>query len=1038
MSKQLINQYYNQRDNLKRVGVTNEMAIKQPFDNLLLNLASAKHYVYATEVTIKNENGKNVRPDGILMNELRIHKGYVESKDTNDTLDEEINKKLYKDGYPKANIIFQDSIYAVLFQNGVEISRVEMADADKLEKILNQFINYKPEYIEKFDEALHKFKEDIPTIVDTLRNTISEEFKTNKKFVTASAAFFEMCQKEINPQITKEDIREMIIQHILTEDLFKSVFDESDFHHENNIASQLENLVNTFMSRSVRQNQLGELGHYYKTLNAQAALVSDHHEKQKFLKVVYENFYKVYNPKGADKLGVVYTPNEIVRFMVQSTDYLLQKHFNKGMADKNVHILDPATGTGTFITDIIDYIPSQYLEHKYKNEIFANEVAILPYYVANLNIEYTYKQKMGKYLEFPNSCFVDTLDNIDGLAYNGKQHNMFGFSSENAERIKRQNEQKISVIIGNPPYNANQANFNDFNKNREYPDVDKRIKETYVKFSNAQKTKVYDMYARFYRWATDRLDKNGILAFVTNRSFIDSRTFDGFRKIISSEFNHIYIVDLGGDVRSNPKLSGPKHNVFSIQTGVAIMILVKDNNNFEAKSEQEFENIKKEYNMVEEPTATYENRTAYGKGCRIYYYRRPEEELAIDKLQFLNDAKIQELAFDNIHPDKNNNWVNLSDDNDWESLISVADNKNSETIFKKISMGVVTARDEWVYSFTNKELETKMKFFTSVYNNSIKNNEDIPSIKWSDTLKKNFQLKKVSKFDKNKIVMAFYKPFTKKYFYAEKLFNDRLTQNHVDIFSKDLKGLNKCIGYIGKDTEIQFSTLAFENINDLNSLSNAAGGNKTMPLYIYDQEGNRHDNITDWGLSQFTSHYQNTKITKEDIFYYTYAVLHNPAYRKKYELNLKREFPRLPFYEDFFKWVSWGKQLMELHINYETVAPFELQIVDNTHLVKDKNYKLKVKLKADKVNGSIALDEHTYLHGIPESAWLYKLGNRSALEWVLDQYKEKKYTDKTIAEKFNTYRFADYKNHVIDLLKRVCTVSVETMKIIEEMSQNWD
>ena len=183
MSKQLINQFYNQRDNLKRVGVTNEMAIKQPFDNLLLNLASSKHYVYATEVTIKNENGKNVRPDGILMNELRIHKGYVESKDTNDTLDEEINKKLYKDGYPKTNIIFQDSIYAVLIQNGEEIARIEMADADKLEKILNQFINYKPEYIEKFDEALNKFKEDIPTIVETLRNTISEQYKTNKKFV---------------------------------------------------------------------------------------------------------------------------------------------------------------------------------------------------------------------------------------------------------------------------------------------------------------------------------------------------------------------------------------------------------------------------------------------------------------------------------------------------------------------------------------------------------------------------------------------------------------------------------------------------------------------------------------------------------------------------------------------------------------------------------------------------------------------------------------------------------------------------------------
>jgi predicted helicase len=624
---------------------------------------------------------------------------------------------------------------------------------------------------------------------------------------------------------------------------------------------------------------------------------------------------------------------------------------------------------------------------------------------------------------------------------------MFGFSSENAERIKRQNEQKISVIIGNPPYNANQANFNDFNKNREYPDIDKRIKETYVKFSTAQKSKVYDMYARFYRWATDRLDKNGILAFVTNRSFIDSRTFDGFRKIISSEFNHIYIIDLGGDVRSNPKLSGPKHNVFSIQTGVAIMILVKDNNEFIANNEQEFEEIKKEHNMVEEPKAIYGERTAYSSKCRIYYYRRPEEELAIDKLQFLNDAKIQELAFDNIHPDKNNNWVNLSNDNDWESLIPVADNKNSETIFKKMSNGVVTARDEWVYDFDKKNIIEKSKFLSKSYNSSIANQNQNEEIKWSRDLSNKFNRNLKSKFNKDLIITSYYKPFTKKHYYSEKIFSDVLTQNHVDIFSKDLKGLNKCIGYIGKDTEIQFSTLAFENINDLNSLSNAAGGNKTMPLYIYDQEGNRHDNITDWGLSQFQEHYAPTLskfktltefpngITKEAIFYYTYAVLHNPEYRKKYELNLKREFPRLPFYDDFFKWVSWGKQLMELHINYETVAPFDLRVIDNTNIVKDKNYKLKVKLKADKPQGVIAIDEHTYIHGVPDSAWAYKLGNRSAIEWVLDQYKEKKYTDKTIAEKFNTYRFADYKNHVIDLLKRVCTVSVETMKIIEEMNK---
>lgn len=699
------------------------------------------------------------------------------------------------------------------------------------------------------------------------------------------------------------------------------------------------------------------------------------------------------------------------------------------MADKNVHILDPATGTGTFITDIIDYIPSQYLEHKYKHEIFANEVAILPYYVANLNIEYTYKQKMGKYLEFPNSCFVDTLDNIDGLAYEGKQHNMFGFSSENAERIKRQNEQKISVIIGNPPYNANQANFNDFNKNREYPDVDKRIKETYVKYSTAQKTKVYDPYARFYRWATDRIDKNGVIAFITNRSFIDSRTFDGFRKIVASEFNHIYIVDLGGDVRSNPKLSGPKHNVFAIQAGVAIMILVKDNNEILAKSEQHFEELKKEFDAVEEPRIIYNDRTAYSNKCRIYYYRRPEEELAIDKLQFLNDAKIQELAFDIIHPDKNNNWVDLSD-NDFEELLPITDKKDKNVLFAVYSNGVSTNRDEWVFDFNAKNLENKAKFLSDTFNKSVKENKIKEDIKWSRDLKNKLERKLKSKFDKKQIVKFNYRPYVKQNYYSEKIFSDVLTQNHFDLFGNYLNQVNKIIIYCGVNHSQPFHSLVVKEIFGLDFLEKT----KCISLYIYDHQGNRHDNITDWGLSQFTSHYQDSTITKEDIFNYTYAVLHNPEYRQKYELNLKRDFPRLPFYDDFYQWVAWGKQLMDLHINYETVEPYELQLIDNTFLVKDKNYKLKVKLKADKVNNIISLDEHTLLINIPQTAWLYKLGNRSALEWVLDQYKEKKPSDKTIAEKFNTYRFANYKMHVIDLLKKVCTVSVETMRIIEQMN----
>ncbi len=576
MSKQLITNYYNQVHQVRRSGATNEGALSMPFYFLVMQYAQAKKYQFHSQITIKSKKtGKNIRPDGILMNDLRVHRGYWESKDPDDKIDEEIQKKLHKDGYPASNILFEDTQTAVLIQGGVEVMRGEVSDADQLHNILSAFINYKPAEVLEFEAALEEFKNDIPQIVSTFRELFDKESETNTKYQKARDRFLELCRTEINPDISTADIREMLIQHILTEDLFTAIFDDSSFLKYNIIARELEDLINTVLTREVRQNQLGDIRHYYKTLNATAASIADHNEKQKFLKIVYENFYKVYNPKGADRLGVVYTPNEIVRFMVESTDHLLEKHFDRNLHDKGVEILDPATGTGTFVTDIIDYIAPQYLPYKYKNELHANEVSILPYYIANLNIEYTYKNKMGNYVEFENICFVDTLDNTDALAYKGKQQSLFGLSSENSERIQRQNKRKISVIIGNPPYNANQQNFNDFNKNREYPQIDKRIKETFVKQSTAQKTKVYDMYARFYRWAMDRVDKNGIVAFITNRSFIDSRTFDGFRKIIQEDFDYVYIVDTQSDVRANPKIAGTTHNVFGIQTGVAVLFLVK-------------------------------------------------------------------------------------------------------------------------------------------------------------------------------------------------------------------------------------------------------------------------------------------------------------------------------------------------------------------------------------------------------------------------------------------------------------------------------
>lgn len=1028
MSKVLINQYYSNLDKAVQFGKSmNETTIRSYFWMLLNEYAHKHHYEMVTEVSCRGTKGKAVRPDGILKNAFGLDVGLWESKDEKDIIDDEIDTK-QKKGYPLFNILFEDSQTAVLFQRGVEIMRVSMRNPDELHKIITAFISYKDEIIYKFEDALGKFTQDIPVIVETLRKKIEDSGKKNKNFISKSESFLALCKAEINPEITEADIREMMIQHILTSDIFNKIFDDPEFHKHNNIACELENLIAALFTYSERKNLLGSIEHYYDAINSAAAGIPDHHEKQKFLKVLYENFYKVYNPKAADRLGVVYTPNEIVKFMIESTDHLLHKHFGKTLADKNVEILDPATGTGTFITSLIDYLPNQDLKYKYNNEIHANEVAILPYYVANLNIEFTFKQKMGYYEEFKNLCFVDTLDNTDALQYSGKQHDLFGLSFENSERIKRQNSKKISVIIGNPPYNANQLNENENNKNRTYPDIDRRIKDTYIKNSTAQKAKSYDMYTRFYRWASDRIDKNGVICFITNNSYINARTLDGFRKCVQDEFQFAYIIDLGGNIR---ELSGKdgiflneRHTIFGVSAavGIGICFLVKD---FSLKNQK----------------------------CQINYIHPCDIRATRDeKLDFLKTNEIAKIAFHNIVPDKNNNWINLSE-NDWEDLLSI---EGKEAVFAAYAMGVVTARDEWVYDLNKESLINRMRFFIEHYNTAMKENIDETKddvIKWSDTLKKHYKSKREINFEKTKIVRSFYRPFNYRYYYAEKLISDRLTINHINIYGKDFNRENLCFGIIGKDTVIPFSVLAFNSINDLNSLSNAAGGNKTFSLYRYDSQGKRTDNITDWGLEQFVSHYKDKTITKEDIFNYTYAVLHDPAYRKKYELNLKREFPRLPFYDDFRQWSDWGKALMGLHINYETVKPFDLKVnsfeikaeakrqKELVSMVREetsdygRQTKVKTKLRADKEKGIIEIDELTYLSGVPKSAWDYKLGNRSALEWVLDQYKEKKPSDPTIAEKFNTYRFADYKDHVIDLLKRVCTVSVETMKIVESMGK---
>ena len=1013
-----IENYYSYLGQLIEAGGSNnELSIRAAFQNCLASYCAAHkdRLVLVPELA----TAKGTKPDGTVRDSLRMARGYWEAKDPHDDLDAEIQAK-FNVGYPRDNIVFEDSRVAVLFQNREEAMRVDMTRPGELHRLITRFLEYELPEIGEFRQAQQQFKADLPSVLENLRATVAEAEADNPDYQKAAASFLDLCRKTIGPAVSPADVREMLLQHILTKDIFQRVFAEDQFHRENNVARQLDGLERTFFTGDVRRQAIDRLRAYYGVIGRAADEIADYAEKQQFLKGIYEDFYKVYNPAAADRLGVVYTPNEVVDFIVRGADHLLQKHFGRSLADENVQILDPATGTGTFVTSPIDYLPAEQLEYKYRNEIHANEVAILPYYIANLNIEYSYKKRTGKYLEFPNLCFVDTLDNLDwqqqgatgGAVTRQGAFNLGGLSEENWIRVQEQNEKPISVIIGNPPYNANQQNENDNNKNREYPDIDRRISDTYIAASTAQKTKQYDMYKRFIRWASDRLADDGIVALITNRAYLDAKQDDGFRQIAAREFSDLYILDLGSDVRRNPKISGTMHNVFGIQTGVAIGFFVRE-------------------------------KSTLGK-CAIHYARRQDAEVATDKLAYLREAKLDEIEFENITPDDRNDWLNQSN-SDFASLIPLANRQTKLTntvgveqaVFGLYSMAVATNRDDWVYDFDISRLRGKALFFADTYNalGDSGDNSYPPTIKWSRDLRNEFRRGRRIIYNDGLRIQSLYRPFVAKPHFADFTMNDVLTGNHYRMFGFDLRQPNKVMNFCVNGR--YFYTLVADKLTDLHF----TGDTQCLPLYRYTDDGERVSNITQWGIDSINGHYRREwgddfetltgpdGITAEEIFAYTYAVLHDPAYRHEYAVDLLREFPRLPLYQGFHHWAEMGQTLLDLHIGFESAKPYPLQLVEQAGEAK------RVLLRADKDGGRIVLDDKSSLTGVPDEAWEYRLGSRSALEWVLDQYKEKKPRDPTILAKFNTYRFADHKERVIELLQRVCTVSVETVRTVERLAR---
>ena len=1010
-----IEDYYDALDQFDQLGFTHETAVRSAFQSLLQHYGRVFNWTLVPEHSMtplirgaRGVKNKRIVIDGALIDSFQLSHGYWEAKDIHDNLPIQVQRK-FEAGYPRDNILFQTPKRAILWQNDQHVLDADLTDSTQLIETLQTFFSHRPQAYVEWETAVTQFKDKVPALGKGLAELIEKERGTSRQFATAFRAFHEKCCQSINPDLSEAAVEEMLIQHLLTERLFRTVFDNPDFTRRNVIANEIEKVIDALTSHSFsRDGFLQSLDRFYIAIEDTARTISDFSQKQGFLNTIYEQFFQGFSVKVADTHGVVYTPQPIVDFMVRSVEEILGAEFNRSLSDSGVHIIDPFVGTGNFIVRIMREIQKTALAEKYQSELHCNEVMLLPYYIASMNIEHEFFEATGEYHPFEGVCLVDTFE----LA---EDRQLPLFALENTRRVEDQKKAPMFVVIGNPPYNMGQANENDNNKNRKYNTMDTRVAETYAKDSAAtNKNKLSDPYVKAIRWASDRIEKDGIVAFVTNNSFLDNVAFDGMRKHLADDFDAIYILDLSGNVRKNPKLSGTTHNVFGIQVGVSINFFIKRRGNVDSQAE-------------------------------IFYTRVDEFWQKDDKYRYLDSKKhYQNIEWKPITPDQRNTWLTEGLHTEFETFIPMGTKEAKagkgeevDVIFKIYSLGVGTNRDAWAYNFNRNGLAQNMSLAIETYNAEVdrwkrqggqaENLDDFvlsddTKIKWSSALKQKLKSGQIAKFADIKIRQSLYRPFTKSNLFFDRIMNHRV---HVvpSIFpTAETETENQVICVSGLGSKKTFHILMAEIIPSLDTLEKT----QCFPFYTYDEDGrNRRENITDWALKQFRAHYRNNTITKWDIFHYTYALLHHPTYRKRYQANLKRDLPRLPYAQDFWKFAKAGRRLGEIHIGYEDAAEYRMKKIETPGKPLDWRVE-KMRLSKDKTQ--IKYNDFLTLHGIQAKAFDYRLGNRSALEWVIDQYRVK--MDKR-TQIVNDPNREDDPQYIVKLIGKVITVSLETVQIVE-------
>ncbi|WP_288622652.1 type ISP restriction/modification enzyme [uncultured Streptococcus sp.] len=858
---------------------------------------------------------------------------------------------------------------------------------------------------------LEDWSKDVADIARRHIQGIKIILEQNPDSKVAFERFLRSLQHNINESIDQEQAIEMLAQHLITLPVFDALFGEYSFVKNNPVSSAMEKIIDELSQYGFEKEQK-ELQPFYESVRLRAEGIDNAQAKQKIIITLYDKFFSTGFKSTTERLGIVFTPVEVVDFIVRSVDVVLRRHFGKTLASENVHILDPFTGTGTFITRTLQYLKSLMdkgeityndILRKYTQELHANEIVLLSYYIAAINIEAVFDDINGDepYIPFEGIVLTDTFESTE--QEDTLDDSFFG---TNDERLKRQQEKPITAIIGNPPYSIGQSSQNDNSQNISYPKLDKRLADTYVAKSNAGSTRgLYDSYVKAFRWASDRLKDNGVIGFVTNGNYVNTNSADGLRAGLYEEFNHLYIFNLRGDQRTlgeQSRREGGKIFGSGSRTPVAISILVKDDSD----------------------------------SHEIHYHDIGDYLSQKEKLSIIEDfADISAIAWQEITPDDNNDWLNQRDPN-YQNYISLFGESNS--IFYTTTLGVTTNRDAWTYGFNKKCVKNKVSRLIENYSANIEQLKKFPidarqshlnrnpeEINWTRKLERFAKQLKEIKFDENHLRLALYRPYVKKWLYHDKFLNEE-TRQYYTKFGND----NIAITTTGRGSSKEFSALVSDCVSDLQSLMNCQGfmryDNEVDVTQLFQSNDNMNQAFADkLGLSL------------DDTFAYVYGLLNSREYQEKYANDLKKDLARIPIVKNKEKYVEVGKALMDLHLNYEEVPVYKGVDIQLSEQISYKVTKMKFAKKRDE-NGKSVNDRSTIIYNnditirnIPEKAYQYMVNGRSAIEWIMDQYQVK--TDKKSGITDDPNDYSNDEKYIFNLLLRIINVSIQTVDLINSL-----